>query len=95
MSGWYDRVAGVNAYSQQSQYPQNYSGIQFQNPIQKANYILEAMRNPAAFVKHNIPDIPENIINDPNKVLDYLQRTRGITNEQINQIAASNPYPRW
>lgn len=66
-------------------------GPHFQNPIQKMNYIMQAMRNPAAFVKQAIPDLPNEIANDPNRILQYLQQTRGITNEQIQQIAGQIP----
>lgn len=63
----------------------NMSGITFQNPIQKMQYIMQAMMNPAAFVKQYFPDIPENIQSNPNQILEYLQRTRGISNQQIQQ----------
>jgi len=60
------------------------------NPIyaqmQRMNMFMQAMRNPAAFVKQQFPDIPDNIANDPNQILGYLQQTRGITNEQLNQL---------
>lgn len=61
------------------------------NPIQQANAIYQAMRNPPAFVRQAIPDLPPEIANDPNRILQYLQQTRGITNEQINQIASMMP----
>lgn len=64
---------------------------QFRNPWQKAQFLMQAMRNPAAFVKQHIPDIPENIQNDPNQILQYLQQTRGVTNEQIQQLAQQIP----
>ena len=70
---------------------QQISGMHFQNPIQRANYIYQAMRNPAAFVKQQFPDIPDNIANDPNQVLGYLQRTRGISNQQLQQILSQYP----
>lgn len=66
-------------------------GIQFQNPMQKMQYIMQAMTNPAAFVKKVMPDIPNNIVNDPNQILKYMQQTRGITNEQIQQAANQIP----
>lgn len=62
------------------------TGPQFMNPIQKANYILQTLTNPARFVKQQFPDIPDNISNDPNQILQYIQRTRGISNEQIQTI---------
>lgn len=63
----------------------------FQNPAQKANYILQAMRNPAGFVKEQFPDVPEAIQNDPNAILQYLQRTRNISNQQIQGILGMLP----
>ena len=69
------------------------SGMVFQNPIQKANYILNTLTNPSAFVREQFPDVPSDIANDPNRVLQYIQQTRNISNEQLNQIM--NRFPRW
>ena len=63
------------------------------NPIQKANYIMQAMQNPAAFVRQAFPDIPAQIQNNPNQILQYLQQTRGISNQQIQDLLNQNPYP--
>jgi len=60
-------------------------GPQFQNPMQKMQYIMQAMSNPAAFVRQHFPDIPEGIQNDPRQILGYLQQTRGISNQQVQQ----------
>ena len=84
---WYDRVAGNAPMIQPQQ-----SGMIFQNPIQKAQYIMQALTNPAAFVKQHFPDVPDQIANDPNQILQYLQQTRGISNQQLQQIM--NQYPR-
>lgn len=56
------------------------------NPINRMNMMMQAMRNPAAFVKQSFPDIPDEISNDPSQILTYLQRTRGITDQQIQQV---------
>lgn len=48
--------------------------------------LMSAMSNPAAFVKQAFPDIPEGIQNDPNQILGYLQQTRNISNDQIQQL---------
>lgn len=56
------------------------------NPIQKVSQVMQAMRNPAAFVRQSFPDIPAYMQNDPNQILQYLQQTRGITSEQIQDI---------
>lgn len=86
MSSWYDRINGT-----QMQRPQSINGgMQFQNPIQKANYVMNALRNPAAFVKEQFPDIPENIQNNPDEILRYLQQSRGISDQQIQQISGMN-----
>ena len=58
----------------------------FNNPMQKMNYIMQAMTNPAAFVKNAFPDIPDQIQNNPNQILQYLQQTRNISNQQIQQL---------
>lgn len=70
------------------------SGIpQFNNPIQKMQYMMQAMQNPAAFVKQHFPDIPAQIQNDPTQILQYLQQTRHISNQQIQNLLNQNPYP--
>lgn len=58
-------------------------------PMNNANRMMlamQAMQNPAAFVKNAFPDIPDEIQNDPNQILGYLQRTRGITNQDIQNL---------
>lgn len=61
-------------------------GPMFANPMQKVSYILQAMQNPAAFVRQHFPDIPSNISNDPNQVFNYLQQTRSpVGDQQIQQ----------
>lgn len=59
---------------------------QFQNPMQKMGYIMQAMQNPAAFIKQRFPDIPDEMISNPNQILGYLQQTRGISNQQIQNV---------
>lgn len=63
------------------------SGSFFRNPVQKMNYIMQAMQNPAAFVRQHFPDIPDSIANNPGQILSYLQQTRGISDQQIQQLA--------
>lgn len=57
-----------------------------QTPLSRMAVVMQAMRNPAAFVKQQFPDIPDEMMNDPQRILGYLQQSRGIGNEQINQI---------
>lgn len=60
------------------------------NPMQRMNMVMQAMRNPVAFVRQAFPDIPANM-SDPNQILGYLQQTRGITDQQIQQVQAQMP----
>lgn len=89
MNPLYQQLTGRTMPQQamQVQQPQMSGGPVFQNPIQKMQYIMQAMTNPAAFVKRAIPDLPEQIANDPNQILRYLQETRGISDQQIQQAA--------
>lgn len=71
------------------------SGIQFANPIQKMNYIMQAMQNPAAFVRQHLPGIPEQAYSDPtgNGVLQYMQQNMGVTQQDI--MNAESQIPRF
>jgi len=91
MNPLYEMLRGQQVQQPTPMQPSMSGAPQFANPMQKMQYILQAMRNPAAFVKQHIPDIPDAIQNDPNQILQYLQQTRGITNEQIQQIAQQIP----
>ena len=64
----------------------------FNNPMQKMQYVMQAMSNPAQFVMQAFPDIPPQMQNNPNQILQYLQQTRGISNQQIQNIM--NQIPR-
>ena len=66
------------------QFPAN--GMQGLNPLQQAYLIMQSIRDPAIFAKQQFPDIPDNIIHDPNAVLKYIQQTRGITDEQLQMF---------
>ena len=72
------------------------SGIpQFANPVQKMSYIMQAMQNPAQFVRQHLNGIPEQAFNDPsgNAVLQYMQQNMGVTQQDIQN--ASNQIPRY
>lgn len=74
----------LNSAMQINQYvPQQM--FQNQNMFQRINEFMRAMQNPAEYVRQKFPDIPEEIKNDPNQILSYLKKTRGITDQQIQQ----------
>ncbi len=81
MNNWYNRINNQPIQQRQT----------FQNPFQQAQYIMNAMRNPAAFVKEQFPDVPENIRNNPDAVLQYLQQTRGARfTQMMQQVSGMN-----
>ncbi len=56
------------------------------SPAQKMAAVIQAMQNPPAFVKQCFPDIPPEIMNDPNQTFNYLQQTRAqVSQQQVNQ----------
>lgn len=89
MNNWYDRILQPAMQMQQSQ------GPVFQNPIQKAAYIMQALTNPAAFVKQAFPDVPDGIVNDPVQIRNYLMQSRGISEQQLQQMINQYPMPRF
>ena len=97
MNAWYDRINGMMPQSNpyQPQVPAYSGGPTFQNPMQKMQYIMQAMTNPAAFVKQHFPDIPDNILNDPNQVGPYIQQRLGVSNQQLQQLRQQNPQRRF
>ena len=69
---------------------------QYMNPMQKMQAVMGAMQNPQAFVKQAFPDIPDYMQNNPGQILQYLQQTRNISNNQIQQVAQQIPnYRGW
>lgn len=61
------------------------------NPMQKMQMVMSAMRNPGAFLKQKFPDIPDQYLNNPNLIMQYLQQTRGITEQDIQNVQAQMP----
>lgn len=56
------------------------------NPTQKIGQVMQAMSNPVSVVMQAFPDIPQSMQNNPNQILQYLQQTRNISNQQIQNI---------
>ena len=89
MNEWYERITNPRGGKPANQPV----APRFQNPIQEAMYIMQALTNPAAFVKQQFPDVPDGIINDPIQVRNYLQQSRGISDQQIQQFLTQYPRP--
>lgn len=62
-----------------------------QNLLQRAGQIYQSMQSPQAFVGQYFPFVPENMRNDPNMILQYMQQTGRVTPQQLaflNQFSA-------
>ncbi len=84
MNNWYNRINRI--------VPQPVSERTiFQNPMQRAQFVMNAMRNPVAFIREQFPDVPNEIQNNPDAVLSYLQQTRGQQfSQQMQQLMGPN-----
>lgn len=65
---------------------------QFMNPVQKMSFIMQAMQNPAQFVRQHLSGIPEQAFQDPtgNMVLQYMQQNMGVSQQDI--VNAQNQF---
>lgn len=87
MNPYLSRLMGAAAPQMPQGYPMaRHMMPQGVNPLERAMMIRQAMMNPLAFIKSKFPDIPDQISGDPNQILDYIQRTRGISNQQVQQV---------
>lgn len=87
MNQLYQQLVGsgrMTQPTQQARFPQ-------MNPLQRVNAIYQAMRNPSVFVQQMMPDVPQEILNDPYKIINWLKQNRGITDEQIRQVSGMIP----
>ena len=62
-------------------------------PQNRMAQVMQAMRNPMQVIMQAFPDVPSYMQNNPNQILQYLQQTRNISNEQIQGIM--NQIPRF
>ena len=80
MSMMYDMFGGMGQPMMPAQVPMN--------PMQRMQMVMSAMRNPMGYLKQKFPDIPDQYANNPSTILQYLQQTRGITNQDIQNVQA-------
>lgn len=76
---------------QQMQQQPGFGGMSFQNPLQQMMCMMEAMRNPVAFIKQNIPGIPDQNLSNPSLVLQYMQQNLGVTDQDIQRVSQMMP----
>lgn len=58
------------------------------SPVQRMQAFMQAMQNPAMYLKQKFPDIPDYMLNDPGAIMQYLQHTRGISGQDIQNAQA-------
>ena len=54
-----------------------------QNVMSRANQLAQQFQNPQQMIQRMIPGIPEGIRNDPNQILNWLQQTGKVSDQQI------------
>ena len=54
-----------------------------QNIMNRANMMMKQLQNPQQLVRQMMPGIPEEIQNDPNKIISWMQQNGKITEQQI------------
>lgn len=87
---WYDKVNGRGTAMQPQAQPQT-------TPMNQAalmGQIAMAMQNPQAFAMQAFPDVPREMWNDPNRALQHIMQTRGLTQADIQNMIGSLPIPR-
>lgn len=52
------------------------------NPLQMVNQIRQ---NPMAFLMQKGMNVPQNIANDPNAIIEHLMKTGQVSQERYNQ----------
>ena len=55
------------------------------NAMAQMGNLMQQMQNPQQLVQRIIPDVPKEIMNDPNQIINWLQQTGRITPQQIQQ----------
>ena len=91
MNPLYKALTGAqNALSQPPQMQMNnpspapMNGLQ--GIVERAKQMMQAMQNPQQAIRQFIPGLPENISQDPNAIINWLQQT-GRVNPQMIQTA--------
>lgn len=59
--------------------------------MQQAQQLQQAMQNPQRLVQQYFSDVPSDMQNDPDKIVQYLIDSGRITRQQINQIQQMLP----
>ena len=54
-----------------------------QNVMQKASQMMQQFQNPQMLLQQIMPGIPQEIRNDPNQIISWLQQNGKITDQQI------------
>lgn len=89
---WYDRVNGQGTVMQTPYYQQPMQANQ--NPLMVMGQLANAMRNPMAFAMNAFRDVPQELWSNPERALEYIQRTRNLSQADIQNMLANFPIPR-
>lgn len=87
---WYSKVNGQGTAMQPQPQPQTAP----MNQMAMMGQIAQAMRNPQAFAMQAFQDVPRELWNRPEKALQHIMQTRGLTQADIQNMIGSLPIPR-
>ena len=54
-----------------------------QNVMNRANQLAQQFQNPQQLISQMFPGIPAGIRNDPNQIINWLQQTGKVSDQQI------------
>ena len=54
-----------------------------QRVMAQANQMMQSFQNPQQLIQQVLPGIPEGIRNDPNQIINWLQQTGKVSEQQI------------
>lgn len=55
--------------------------------LDRARSIMASMQNPAQLLQQYLPGVPQEIANDPNQIINWLQQTGRITPDQLQMAS--------
>lgn len=59
--------------------------IFMQNVMARANQMMQSFQNPQQLLQKMMPNVPAEIRNDPNQIINWLQQTGKVTPQMIQQ----------
>lgn len=79
MNPLFNQMHGIPSAPQPPMTPVN----MLQGAIERAMQIAGSIQNPSQLLQRYLPGVPQNIMSDPNQIINWLQQTGRVTPQQI------------